>query len=66
MVPLLMTRPLAAAERFVTSLPEAARAGLQVIYAPLMEIRPEKASVSLQDVKGVIFTSANGGGDRFT
>ena len=60
MVPLLMTRPLAAAERFVAGLPEAARAGLQVIYAPLMEIRPAQAPVSLDGVKGVIFTSANG------
>lgn len=60
MVPLLMTRPLAAAERFVAGLPEAARARLRVIYAPLMEIRPAQAPVSLQGVKGVIFTSANG------
>ncbi|MFY0308444.1 uroporphyrinogen-III synthase [Leisingera sp. D0M16] len=60
MVPLLMTRPLAAAERFVAGLPEAARAGLRVIYAPLMEIRPAQAPVDLDHVKAVIFTSANG------
>ncbi len=60
MVPLLMTRPLAAAERFVAGLPQEARAGLQVIYAPLMQIRPIQAMVSLDGVKGVIFTSANG------
>lgn len=60
MVPLLMTRPLAAAERFVAGLPQGARAGLQVIYAPLMQIRPIQAMVSLDGVKGVIFTSANG------
>nr|WP_291728211.1 uroporphyrinogen-III synthase [Leisingera sp. F5] len=60
MVPLLMTRPLAAAERFVAGLPQGARAGLQVIYAPLMQIRPTQAQISLDGVKGVIFTSANG------
>ncbi|CUI01385.1 uroporphyrinogen-III synthase [Leisingera aquaemixtae] len=60
MVPLLMTRPLAAAERFVAGLPEAARAGLKVVYAPLMEIQAAQAPVRLEGVKGVIFTSANG------
>lgn len=60
MVPLLMTRPLAAAERFVAGLPDGARADLQVIYAPLLEIRPAKAPVQLGDAKGVIFSSANG------
>lgn len=60
MVPLLMTRPLAAAERFVAVLPEAARAGLQVIFAPLMEIQAAQAPVQLDGMEGVIFTSANG------
>ncbi|MCB4456989.1 uroporphyrinogen-III synthase [Leisingera sp. McT4-56] len=60
MVPLLMTRPLAAAESFVDGLPAGGRAGLRVIYAPLMEIRPARAPVALQGVKGVIFTSASG------
>ncbi|MBY6056459.1 uroporphyrinogen-III synthase [Leisingera daeponensis] len=60
MVPLLMTRPLAAAERFAGGLPAAARARLNVIYAPLIEVRPAQAPVELQGVKGVIFTSSNG------
>lgn len=60
MVPLLMTRPLAGAERFADGLPAAARAGLQIIYAPLMEIRPATGPIELQGVKGVIFTSLNG------
>lgn len=57
---LLMTRPLAAAERFVAALPAEARATLQVIHAPLIEIRPADGPVQLGDAKGVIFTSANG------
>ncbi|NVK15836.1 MAG: uroporphyrinogen-III synthase [Rhodobacteraceae bacterium] len=60
MVPLLMTRPLAAAKRFAASLPAEALAGLQVIYTPLMEIQPVQAPVRTQGIKGVIFTSANG------
>ncbi|OBY25872.1 uroporphyrinogen-III synthase [Leisingera sp. JC1] len=60
MVPLLMTRPLEAAERFAASLPAEALAGLQVIYAPLMEIQVVQAPVRMQGIKGVIFTSANG------
>ena len=59
MVPLLMTRRLAAARRFVADLPEDLRARLDVTYAPLMEIRPRAASIDLSDVQGVIFTSAN-------
>ncbi|WP_264213960.1 uroporphyrinogen-III synthase [Leisingera thetidis] len=60
MVPLLMTRPLAAAERFVAGLPGPERAGLRVIFAPLMEIRPAQAPIAMNGVTGVIFTSANG------
>lgn len=60
MVPLLMTRPLAAAERFVAGLPRAPRAGLQVIYAPLIEIRRIQAPVRLDGAQAVIFSSANG------
>lgn len=60
MVPLLMTRPLPAAERFVASLPEDTRAGLEVIHAPLIEIRPTGDVPDLSAVKTVIFTSANG------
>lgn len=59
MVPLLMTRPLAAAKRFADGLPAGALAGLHVVYTPLMEIQPVQAPVNLQSVKGVVFTSAN-------
>ncbi|WP_342586077.1 uroporphyrinogen-III synthase [Leisingera sp. ANG-M1] len=55
-----MTRPLAAAKRFTAGLPADARAGLQVVHAPLIEIRPAGTPVQLDGAKGVIFTSANG------
>ncbi|NSY37362.1 uroporphyrinogen-III synthase [Leisingera sp. ANG59] len=60
MVPLLITRPLKAAERFVSGLPAAALAGIRVIYTPLMEIQQLQAQIEMRGVKGVIFTSANG------
>ncbi|KIC20503.1 uroporphyrinogen-III synthase [Leisingera sp. ANG-Vp] len=60
MAALLMTRPLAAAESFVAGLPDAECADMQVIYAPLIEIRPANAPVLLRDAEAVIFTSANG------
>lgn len=60
MLPLLMTRPLAAAQRFVASLPKETRAALEVIHAPLIDIRPTGDVPDFTDVKTVIFTSANG------
>lgn len=59
MAALLMTRPLAAARRFVAALPGDLRAGLAVSYAPLMEIRPAGAAVDLGEARGVIFSSAH-------
>lgn len=59
MVPLLMTRPMEAARRFVAGLPDDLRAALQVTHAPLMEIRPRTVSLDASSFRGVIFTSAH-------
>jgi len=59
-VALLMTRPLEASQRFVAHLPPDVKAQFEVIYAPLMQIRPLKAGIDLQRYGAVIFTSANG------
>jgi uroporphyrinogen-III synthase len=59
-VGLLMTRPLSSAQRFVADLPEQARSSVDVIYAPLMEIRSVPGEVDAADVKALIFSSANG------
>ncbi|WP_278922161.1 uroporphyrinogen-III synthase [Pseudophaeobacter profundi] len=59
-VALLMTRPKAAAARFVAELPASLRAKLQLINAPLMQVQGLEAEVSCADYGGVIFTSANG------
>lgn len=56
---LLMTRPRAQAERFVAQLQELGTR-CQVIYSPLMEIRFIGALPDLPDLRGVLFTSANG------
>ncbi|TDK44476.1 uroporphyrinogen-III synthase [Antarcticimicrobium luteum] len=60
MLTLLMTRPRAAAERFVAQLAPGVRDRLRVICSPLMEIALRPGAVSAQDARGVIFTSANG------
>lgn len=60
MLTLLMTRPRAAAERFVNRFAPAVRNRLRVIYAPLMRIEFLPGPLSLEGVHGVIFTSANG------
>lgn len=60
MLTLLMTRPRAAAERFVARLAPSVRNRLRVIYAPLMRIEFLPGAVSLENTHGVIFTSANG------
>ena len=57
---LVMTRPRAAAERFVSALAEPVRAELQVVIAPLVEIAPTGLEPDLSDARGVILTSANG------
>ncbi|WP_254683741.1 uroporphyrinogen-III synthase [Ruegeria sp. AD91A] len=56
---LLMTRPRAASERFVAQLPTRTRSRVQVIYSPIMEIRPLPVAVETEGVQGLIFTSAN-------
>lgn len=57
---LLMTRPLEAARRFAASLPADLQARLQVVYSPLIEIRPLPGPADAGDMRGLIFTSANG------
>lgn len=56
---LLMTRPRAASERFVAQLPTRTKSRVQVIYSPIMEIRPLPVEVETEGVQGLIFTSAN-------
>ncbi len=54
-----MTRPRAASERFVAQLPTRIRSRVQVIYSPILEIKPLPVQVNDKDVRGLIFTSAN-------
>ncbi|MGB3246857.1 MAG: uroporphyrinogen-III synthase [Sulfitobacter sp.] len=56
---LVMTRPRAAAERFVGGLSDDAMQDVEVIYAPLVRIVGTGAPVDLSGYGGVIFTSAN-------
>ncbi|CUK14049.1 uroporphyrinogen-III synthase [Ruegeria denitrificans] len=55
-----MTRPRAASERFVAQLPARTRSRVKVIYSPILEIKPQPVNVDASDVRGLIFTSANG------
>jgi uroporphyrinogen-III synthase len=57
---LLMTRPRAAAEKFVAGLPEWVVAAFPPVHAPLMQIVPLEATPDLTGYQGLIFTSANG------
>ncbi len=57
---LVMTRPRAAAERFVAGLSPEVLAGVKVLYSPLVEIEPTGTAVDLAQFAGAIFTSANG------
>lgn len=59
-VGLLMTRPLPSAQRFVADLPVQVRATVDVIYAPLMEIVGLPDEIASEEIKALIFTSANG------
>ncbi|WP_353392467.1 uroporphyrinogen-III synthase [Ruegeria sp. HU-ET01832] len=54
-----MTRPRAASERFVAQLPTRVRSRVQVIYSPILEIKPLPVRVDTIDTRGLIFTSAN-------
>jgi len=60
MAGLLMTRPIDAAQRFVSTLPVALTTGMQVIYAPLIKVQPLHQCINLDGVSAVIFTSAHG------
>ena len=57
---LLLTRPAASAEAFAATLDPAALASVRVLVAPLMQIASTGALHDLENVEGVIFTSANG------
>jgi len=57
---LLMTRPRAAAEKFVADLPEWVSAVFPPVHAPLMQIVPIESVPDLTGYRGLIFTSANG------
>ncbi len=54
-----MTRPQAASERFVNQLPQDIRAGVSLIYSPLITIVPIASEIEFGDARGLIFSSAN-------
>lgn len=60
MARLLMTRPHDASRRFVAMLPASLTVGLQVIYAPLISVKPVDGDINLGSGEAVIFTSSNG------
>ena len=54
-----MTRPRAASQRFVAQLPTRVRSRVEVIYSPILEIKPLPVTIDTSGVRGLIFTSAN-------
>lgn len=56
---LLITRPKASADRFVTRLSDDVRKKFPIVISPLMKIVPTEGLPDLADYKGMIFTSAN-------
>ncbi|MEM6373206.1 MAG: uroporphyrinogen-III synthase [Pseudomonadota bacterium] len=59
-VPLILTRPRAAADRFFASLPKELRAQFDPVFSPLIEIVPLDAEAPIGARDGAIFSSANG------
>lgn len=57
---LLLTRPAASSQAFAASLDPEALAQVSLVISPLMEITGTGVMPSLTDMRGVIFTSANG------
>lgn len=57
---LLMTRPLAASNRFVASLDQRLLSQVEVITSPLVQIEYMPKHLELDGMAGVIFTSAHG------
>jgi uroporphyrinogen-III synthase len=57
---LLLTRPAASAEAFLATLDPVAISSVRILMAPLMCIVGNGALPDLEDIAGVIFTSANG------
>ena len=56
---LLMTRPIVAAERFVSALPERVLAKWEPVFSPLMDIQPLHPTHVNDGFSGVVFSSAN-------
>ena len=59
-IPLLMTRPRGAAERFVAQLPDSVQDRIAPVWSPLIRITACADEPGLGDARGVIFSSANG------
>ncbi len=57
---LLLTRPLAASQRFAGQLPARLRSRVDLCMSPLLDIVTIAHAVDWGDARGVIFTSANG------
>jgi uroporphyrinogen-III synthase len=56
---LLLTRPQASSEAFVSALPQQARDAVDILINPLLTIRVTGPLPDLEGVTGLIFTSAN-------
>ncbi len=60
LVPLIMTRPRAASEGFVTTLPENVRAQLNPVFSPLIDIIPMQNDAKIGPQDSAVFSSRNG------
>lgn len=60
MTGLLLTRPRDASKRFAAALPDGLRARLDIVLAPLIDIRPVATAFDPGPARGLIFTSVNG------
>lgn len=60
LIPLLMTRPRAAARAFLASLPKDITAQVTPVYSPLMAIKALGETMTFTPDDAAIFTSANG------
>ena len=59
-IPLLITRPQAQSEEFAAQVEAACPGRFEPIISPLLEIRPEPASVDLSGAQALLFSSRNG------
>ncbi|MEL6234802.1 MAG: uroporphyrinogen-III synthase, partial [Pseudomonadota bacterium] len=60
MTELLLTRPIDQAQEFAASVAAALPGRYEPVYWPLIRIEREPAELALDDVQGLLFTSANG------